>query len=60
MEPIFNDDVDNLNNSDVARRSTAPTIFHEDNNTELVYSAPKAVRIFLSNTIKKKNCISLV
>ncbi|CAF4547179.1 unnamed protein product, partial [Rotaria magnacalcarata] len=28
-----------MNNSDMARRSTAPLIFHE-NNTELIYSAP--------------------
>ncbi|CAF0868718.1 unnamed protein product [Rotaria sordida] len=39
IESVFNDNVDNLNNSDVARRSTAPLIF-DNNNTELVYSAP--------------------
>jgi len=49
IEPVFNDDINNLNNSDIARRSTAPTIFDE-NNTELVYSAPNAVKI----KIKKK------
>lgn len=33
-----------MNNSDIARRSTAPTIFNENNN-ELVYAAPNAVII---------------
>jgi hypothetical protein len=44
IEPILNDDLNNPNNSDVARRSTAPTIF-DGNNTELVYSAPNTVKI---------------
>jgi serine/threonine protein kinase len=48
VEPIFNDD---LNNSDLKRRSTAPIIFG-DNNSELVYSAPNIVK---TNT--KKNLL---
>jgi serine/threonine protein kinase len=44
IEPVFNDEMNNLNNSDLARRSTAPTIF-DVNNTELVYSAPNTVTI---------------
>ncbi|UJR26685.1 hypothetical protein I4U23_008001 [Adineta vaga] len=36
IESVFNDDV---NNSDLTRRSTAPIIF-DGNNAELVYSAP--------------------
>nr|BAJ95121.1 predicted protein [Hordeum vulgare subsp. vulgare] len=36
IEPVFSDDV---NNSDLTRRSTAPIIFDE-NNTGLAYSAP--------------------
>ncbi|CAF2816898.1 unnamed protein product [Rotaria sp. Silwood2] len=39
IESVLNDNVDNLNNSDVTRRLTAPLIFDE-NNTELVYAAP--------------------
>ncbi|CAM4746277.1 unnamed protein product [Rotaria magnacalcarata] len=34
---------DDMNNSDMARRSTAPLIFHE-NNTELIYSAPDTTK----------------
>jgi hypothetical protein len=40
----LDNDLDNLNNSDIARRSTAPTIF-DGNNTGLVYAAPNTVRI---------------
>ncbi|CAF3634686.1 unnamed protein product [Rotaria sp. Silwood1] len=39
IESVLNENLDNLNSSDVARRLTAPLIFAE-NNTELVYSAP--------------------
>jgi serine/threonine protein kinase len=42
IEPVLTDD-DNPNNSDLARRSTAPIIFGETNN-ELVFSAPNTVK----------------
>ena len=40
IEPVLTDD---SNNPDIARRSTAPLLFSE-NNTELVYSAPNIVK----------------
>jgi len=43
IEPVLNDDINNSNNSDLARRSTAPTIF-DGNNAELAYSAPNTVK----------------
>jgi hypothetical protein len=42
IDLVLDDDLNNINNSDLARRSTAPLIFHE-NNDELVYSAPNTV-----------------
>jgi hypothetical protein len=47
IEPVLGDDLDNLNNSDIARRSTAPTIF-DGSNSGLVYAAPNTVRIQLT------------
>lgn len=40
--------MNNMNNSDLTRRSTAPMIFDE-NNSELVYSAPNTVKTNKSN-----------
>jgi hypothetical protein len=47
IESVLDADINNPNNSDLARRSTAPIIFHENNN-ELVYSAPNTVKIKLN------------
>jgi hypothetical protein len=44
IESVLDADINNPNNSYLARRSTAPIIFHENNN-ELVYSAPNTVKI---------------
>ncbi len=60
IEPVLDHDLDNLNNSDIARRSTAPTIF-DGNHTGLVYAAPNTVRIQRKITSSFLNlCISSI